>query len=80
MRYITYYYTFLGGLADVRIHPDRKSAVKFYRREAKSYFYDLRLPSKTTTPTACGFVHRRFGVMSIRLFRKNFPEWEGGGK
>lgn len=77
MRYVTYYYSFLSGLTDVIVHTDKESAVRFYRREAKHYF-DVRLPSKTQTPTACGFAHRRFGVMSIRLFRKNFPEWKGG--
>ena len=49
----------------------------FLRREAVRYF-DVRLPRKTATPTACGSTHRRFGVMSMRLFRKNFPEWKGG--
>lgn len=80
MRYVTYYYSFLGGLTDVDVHPDKESAVKFYRREAPRYFSGLRLPRKTTTPNACGFVHRRFGIMSIKLFRKNFPEWKGGAK
>lgn len=51
-----------------------------YRKEARRYFNNLRLPAKTTTPTACGFFHRRFGVMSMRLFRKNFPEWKGGAE
>ena len=78
MRHVTYYYTFLAGLTGVDVHPDRKSAVRFYRREAMRYFPCVQLPRKTTTPTACGFACRRFGVMSIRLFRKNFPEWEGG--
>lgn len=77
MRYVTYYDTLRGGLADVRVHSDRKRAVDFYRREAPHYFYGLRIPRKTTVPTACGFPYRLFGVMSIRLFRKNFPEWEG---
>lgn len=76
MKYVTYYHTFLGGLADVQVHPDKKSAVDFYRREALCYFDGLRLPRKTTVPTACGFPHRRFGVMSVRLFRENFPEWK----
>ena len=79
MRYVTYYYSFLGGLSDVTVHHDKDSAVRFYRKEAVHYF-DVRLPRKTETPTACGFAHRRFGVMSMRLFRKNFPEWKGGAK
>ena len=80
MKYVTYYYSFLGGLTDVDVHPDKESAVKFYRREAKRYFDGLQLPSKTVPPTACGFTHRRFGIMSIRAFRKVFPEWGGGAK
>lgn len=80
VRYVTYYDSVSGGLADVDIHPDKESAVKFYRREAKHYFYGLQLPSKTVPPTACGYVHRLFGIMSIRKFRKSFPEWKGGAK
>ena len=79
MKYVTYYYSFLGGLSDVTVHQDKDSAVRFYRMEARRYF-DVRLPRKTETPTACGFVHRRFCVVSMRLFRKNFPEWKGGEK
>ena len=79
MKYVTYYDSILGGLSDVTVHTDKDSAVRFYRKEAKHYF-DVRLPSKTEPPTACGFFHRRFGVMSMRLFRKNFPEWKGDEK
>ena len=45
MKYVTYYHTFMGGLADVQVHPDKKSAVDFYRREALCYFDGLRLPA-----------------------------------
>lgn len=44
MRYVTYYDTLRGGLADVRVHSDRKRAIDFYRREAPHYFYGLRIP------------------------------------
>lgn len=82
MKYVTYYDHFVDGLADVRVHPDRKSAVEFYRREAPRYFDGLKLPRRTTPPTTCGFPHRLFGVMSIRKFRKTFPEWkeDSGGR
>jgi hypothetical protein len=76
MRYVTYYYSFPGRLKDIVLHDSKEDAVKFYRKEAKHYF-DVRLPRKTETPTSCGFTHRRFGVMSVRLFRKNFPAWKG---
>ena len=73
MKYVTFYYSFLSGLADVKMHNDKDTAVAFYRQNAKHYF-DVRLPRKTVVPTACGFVHRWFGVMSIREFNKLFNE------
>lgn len=65
----------------MRCTPDKRH---LDRRAAHGYFDNLRLPAKTTPPTACGFFHRRFGVMSAAEFRKEFPEYfnakEGGMK
>lgn len=80
MRYVTCYDSLNGGLTDVVFHEDKETAIKFYRREAKYYFYELRLPAKTNVPTACGFPHRKFMVMSIRKFKKAFPDYKGGFK
>lgn len=80
MRYVTYYESFLGGLTDVMFHDSKDDAVKFYRRKAHYYFNGLRLPKKTDVPTACGFPHSMFMVMSIRRFKKMFPEYKGGDK
>ena len=83
MKYVTYYYSIMGGLSDVEFHGGKDDAVKFYRRVAHYYFDNLRLPVKTTPPTACGYPHRMFGVMSLVKFKKEFPEYfkakEGGG-
>ena len=79
MKYVTYYNS-LGGLSDVTVHDNKDEAVKFYRIEAYRYFDGLRLPAKTTPPTACGTLLGCFAVMSIRMFRKRFPEWKGGAK
>lgn len=82
MRYVTYYYSIMGGLSDVVFHDKKDDAVKFYRKRAHYYFNGLSLPAKTVTPTACGFFHRRFGVMPLSKFKKDFPEYfkakEGG--
>lgn len=75
VKYVTYYYSIIGGLSDVEFHSGKDAAVKFYRKAAFGYFDNLRLPAKTTTPTACGFVHRYFGVMSLAKFKKEFPEY-----
>ena len=79
MRYVTYYFSLISGLADVVVHTDKETAINFYRKNSKRYF-DVRIPSKTTVPTACGFFHRRFGLMSIRMFNSRFPEWKGEAK
>ena len=78
MRYVTCYDSILGGLTDVTFHEDKETAIKFYRKEAKYYFGELTLPKKIDVPTACGFTHRRFMVMSIRKFRKLYPEYKEG--
>ena len=80
MRYVTYYDSFIGGLTDVVFHDSKDDAVKFYQREAYCYFDGLILPKKIDVPNACGFPHRQFVVMSIRKFKKMFPEYKGGLK
>jgi hypothetical protein len=76
MRYVTYYYSMIYGIADVVVHADKETAINFYRKNAKRYF-DVRLPRKTTVPTACGFAHRKFGLMSVRMFNSRFPAYKG---
>ena len=75
MRYVTYYYSILGGLSDVKFHSKKDESVKFYRKAAHGYFDNLRLSAKTTPPTACGFFHRRFGVMTLAKFKSEFPKY-----
>lgn len=75
MKYVTYYNSILGGLSDVEFHDNKDDAVKFYRKAAHCYFDNLCLPAKIATPTACGFFHRQFGVMSLTKFKKDFPEY-----
>lgn len=78
MRYVTCYDSFLGGLTDVTFHEDKESAIKFYLREARYYFPEIRMPKKIDAPNACGFPHRMFMVMSIRKFKGEYPEYKGG--
>lgn len=80
MRYVTCYDSILGGLTDVEFHKDKETAIKFYRREAGYYFANLTLPKKIDTPSACGFIHRSFKVMSIKQFKSVYPEYKGEAK
>jgi hypothetical protein len=77
MRYVTCYDSFLGGLIGVVFHDSKEEAVKCYRKEAKFYFHGLRLPKKIDVPSACGFPHRQFMVMSIRKFKLLYPKYKG---
>jgi hypothetical protein len=78
MRYVTCYDSILGGLIDVVFHNSKEEAVKSYRKEAKCYFNGLVLPKKIEVPSVCGFPHRQFMVVSIRRFRKLYPEYKKG--
>jgi hypothetical protein len=82
MRYVTCYDSILSGLTDVTFHKDKETAIKFYRKEAKCYFgaFMLTLPKKIDVPTACGFEHRKFMVMSIKKFNSLYPEYKGEAK
>ena len=80
MTYVTYYDTFLDGLSDVKFHKNKDEAVKFYRTAAHCYFDNLSLPTKITPPTACGFPHRMFAVVSIKQFNSEFPEFRNPKK
>jgi hypothetical protein len=76
MRYVTCYDSFLGGLTDVMFHEDKESAIEFYRRGARYFFPGIRIPTKIKTPNACGFIHRQFRIMSIKKFKKMYPEYQ----
>jgi hypothetical protein len=70
----------MGGLCDVEFHKDKESAIKFYLREARYYFREIRMPKKIDVPNACGFPHRQFMVMSIRKFKELYPKYKGVSK
>jgi hypothetical protein len=70
----------MGGLSDVEFHNDKESAIKFYLREARYYYPEIRMPKEIKTPNACGFPHRKFMIMSIKKFNSLYPEYKGETK
>lgn len=80
MRYVTCYDSFMGGLCDVEFHKDKETAIKFYLKEARYYFPEIRMPKGIKTPNACGFPHRQFMIMSIKKFNSLYPDYKGANK
>jgi len=82
VKYVTFYWSIMGGVQHVEKFATEADALRNFRANYRSYF-DLSgrfLPRKT--PCAYGFPHRKYYCMSIRDFKKNFPEEskKGGAK
>ena len=80
MRYVTCYDSVMGGLCDVEFHKDKESAIKFYLKESRYYFPEIRMPKEIKTPNACGYLHRMFRIMSVKKFNSLYPEYKGEAK
>lgn len=77
MRYVTFYYSILGGLRDKVVHSDMPTALRHFKRHFRDYF-QLNTPfNPTSLPASYGFAHRRFYGMSIREYNKNWRGREG---
>ena len=77
MRYVTFYWSIMGGITDIEEFKTKEEALKNFRANYRSYFqtHDRFMPRDT--PCAYGFPHRKYYCMSIRRFKK-FAEQEGG--
>lgn len=79
MRYVTFYWSIMGGITDVEIFKKKEEALKNFRANYRSYFQIHGKFEPHDTPCAYGFPHRKYYCMSIRLFKK-FAKQEGGAE
>lgn len=70
-RWVTGYYTILGGVSNVTVHKDKATAEKYFKANYRSYF-QINTPFKVKLPCTYGFPHRKVFAMSIRAFEKEF--------
>lgn len=74
MRYVTFYYSFLGGVQYLEYHQDMPTALAYFRRHYRDFF-EISSPFRPNRlPASYGFPHRRFMGMSIRAYNKHWKE------
>lgn len=78
MEWVTFHWSILNGVQDVETHKNRDEAVKHFRRHYKSYFQLApSLPRKLELPFQVGFPHRKYIVMTKRMFNKTYGKKRG---
>lgn len=76
MRYVTFYWSIMGGVTDVEKFKTKEEALKNFRANYRSYFQLHTRFVPKDAPCAYGFPHRKYYCMSIRAFNK-FTKKEG---
>lgn len=74
-KWVTYYWSILGGVQDLEVHPDRESATKDFQRRHRNYF-ELNTPFKAKLPCRYGFWHRGFFGETKRNYERQFGKIE----
>lgn len=78
-RWVTCYWSIIGGVRDVVEHKTRDEATRYFRRNYRSYF-ELSGPFNVKLPCTYGYPHRKFMGISKRVFEKMFGKQEGSAK
>ena len=77
MRYVTFYWDMLHGIADYEEHADKETALKNFNRNYKRYFQLWTKFKADKLPASYGYPQRKYYGMSIRMFNKHFKEEAG---
>lgn len=77
MKWVTFYWSIMGGVCDVTVHKDRDTATRFFRAVYKSYF-EINIPFDVKLPCRYGFAHRAFYGMTKTAFEKKWGKIKGG--
>ncbi len=76
MRYVTFYYSIMGGIQDVEYHSDMPTALQYFKKHYRNYF-QLNVPfNPPELPASYGYGHRRYFGMSIRQYNKYWKDKE----
>ena len=79
MKWVTYYWSIIGGVQDVVVHKDRATATRYFQRNHRLYF-TINTPFKAKLPCRYGFSHRGFCGETKTAFEKKWGKLEGGEK
>lgn len=79
-KWVTYYYSILGGITDLTVHDDKSAAAKFFKKHYRDYFI-INTPMRVKLPCTYGFPHRKYCATTKSVFEKEFGSVEmNGGK
>ena len=73
MRYVTFYYDFLGeNVSDFKVHEDKEKALKYFNSHYHRWF-ELKTKFKADKlPVTYGYPLRKYYGVSARTFKKMF--------
>ena len=74
MRWVTFYYSILGGVQNLEYHKDMPTALAYFRRHYQDFFAISAPFRPTKLPASYGFPHRKYMGMSIRNYNKYWKE------
>lgn len=72
-RWVTFYYDQIRDyVSDLKIHPDRETALKYFNQHCKSYFQLNTKFKADKLPASYGYALRRYWGISAPAFKKTF--------
>lgn len=72
-RWVTFYYDMIRErVADLKIHEDRETALKYFNKHCK-YYFEINTPFKADKlPASYGVLFRKYYGVSATQFKKVF--------
>lgn len=71
-KWVTFYYSIVGGVQDVTEHKDKASAEEYFIQNHRKYFAVNSDLEKTKLPMSYGYPHRKFYVMTKNRYEKYY--------
>ena len=72
-RWVTFFYNSMKKeVSDLKVHSDRKSALRYFNENGSKYFKQFTPVTSNTLPTSCGSVIHSYYITSIEEFEEAF--------
>ena len=72
-RWVTFYYDSIDDrVEDLKVHPDKESALKYFNQNHKKYFATNIRFKADKLPCSYGYTFRRYYGISAQSFKKQF--------
>ena len=72
-RWVTFYYDMLWEhMYDLKVHPDRETALKYFNKHCKRHFQLNTEFKADKLPASYGYIFRKYWGISASAFKKEF--------